>query len=141
MLLQSHENKIRVFPAVPSGFPAAFTLRAEGAFIISSVIDSLGVIPFVEVESLAGSECRVQNPWGDEAVRVVTQNSRSIKVKVDKDNVLCFKTEAGESYTIRKKNADAFNIPETYRAARNMPSKKYGEAILGKECTFRPSKR
>ena len=141
MLLQSHEGKIRVFPAIPSKFPAAFTLLAEGAFMVSSVIDSLGVIAFVEVESLAGKECRIQNPWGTEDVSIITQDGRNMHVKVDRNNVLCFKTKVGESYTIRKKNDETLHTPETYRAERNMHPKKYGEAILGKECTFRPLKR
>jgi len=32
MLLQSHEGKIRVFPAVPEHFEAAFKLLAQGNF-------------------------------------------------------------------------------------------------------------
>ena len=96
MLLQSHEGKIRVFPAIPSKFASAFTLRAEGAFIVSSVIDSLGNIPFVEIKSLAGKECRIQNPWDDDLVQVVTQNNRNVNIEVNKDNVISFKTTIGE---------------------------------------------
>ena len=123
MLLQSHEGKIRVFPAIPSKFASAFTLRAEGAFMVSSVIDSLGNIPFVEIKSLVGKECRIQNPWDDDLVQVVTQNNRNVNIEVNKDNVISFKTTIGESYIVRNKGTD-------------LNPKKYGEAMLGKECTF-----
>ena len=136
MLLQSHEGKIRVFPAIPSKFASAFTLRAEGAFIVSSVIDSLGNIPFVEIKSLAGKECRIQNPWDDDLVQVVTQNNRNVNIEVNKDNVISFKTTIGESYIVRKKGIDVNHVSKTYHAVPNMFPKKYGEAMLGKECTF-----
>ena len=136
MLLQSHEGKIRVFPAIPSKFASAFTLRAEGAFIVSSVIDSLGNIPFVEIKSLAGKECRIQNPWDDDLVQVVTQNNRNVNIEVNKDNVISFKTTIGESYIVRKKGIDVHHVSKTYHAVPNMFPKKYGEAMLGKECTF-----
>ncbi|MBW9279964.1 glycosyl hydrolase family 95 catalytic domain-containing protein [Bacteroides fragilis] len=136
MLLQSHEGKIRVFPAMPSNFSAAFTLRAEGAFIVSSVVDSLMTIPFVEIESLAGKECRIQNPWGDHLVQVMSQSNLNVNVKVNKDHVISFKTTVGESYIIKKKDVNVLHIPETYHATRNMFPKKYGEAMLGKERTF-----
>ena len=136
MLLQSHEGKIRVFPAIPSKFASAFTLRAEGAFIVSSVIDSLGNIPFVEINSLAGKECRIQNPWDDDLVQVVTQNNRNVNIEVNKDNVISFKTTIGESYIVRKKGIDVNHVSKTYHAVPNMFPKKYGEAMLGKECTF-----
>ena len=135
MLLQSHEGKIRVFPAIPSKFASAFTLRAEGAFIVSSVIDSLGNIPFVEIKSLAGKECRIQNPWDDDLVQVVTQNNRNVNIEVNKDNVISFKTTIGESYIVRKKGIDVNHVSKTYHAVPNMFPKKYGEAMLGKECT------
>lgn len=137
MLLQSHEGKIRVFPAVPSNFAAAFTLRAEGAFMVSSAIDSLETIPFVEVKSLAGKECHVQNPWGDEAVEVVTPENRRVNIKVDKAQVISFNTAVDETYILKKKGADLTDKPLEYRAERNMYPKKYGEAMLGKDCTFR----
>ncbi len=136
MLLQSHEGKIRVFPAVPSEFAAAFTLRAEGAFIVSSVIDSLGTIPFVEIKSLAGKECRLQNPWIDEPIQVLTSTNQNVKIEVGKDNVISFKTTVDESYIIKKKEADRPNLPKIYYGTRNIYPKKYGEALLGKERTF-----
>ncbi len=136
MLLQSHEGKIKVFPAIPDKFSAAFTLRAEGAFMVSSVIDSMNVIPFVEVESLVGGKCRIQNPWGNNEVQVVTTTNRKVPVKIDKKSVISFDTNKGESYLIIKKDDDYQICPRIYLGKQNMYPKKYGEAILGKERTF-----
>jgi hypothetical protein len=53
---------LTLFNDWPASWDAAFTLRARGAFVVSSVMEQ-GRIPFVEIESLAGSECRLRNPW------------------------------------------------------------------------------
>ena len=60
MLLQSWEDVIRVFPAVPSKWKdVSFrNLRAEGAFLVSAVRKN-GTTHFVRIESLAGRPCRV----------------------------------------------------------------------------------
>jgi hypothetical protein len=57
---------IRVFPAWPREWDASYKLLARGAFLISSSIKN-GQIEFVEVQSQAGEECRLRNPWGDRA--------------------------------------------------------------------------
>ena len=58
MLLQSWGGKIRVFPAVPSGWAdVAFgSLRAEGAFLVSAT-RTAGRTSSVTVKSLAGEPC------------------------------------------------------------------------------------
>ena len=136
MLLQSHEGKIRVFPAIPSRFAAAFTLWAEGAFRVSSAIDSLGNIPFVEIMSQAGQECRIRNPWDDDPVRVTDGNGHPVAVLVDCDHVLSFATKAGESYVLTRQGTSA-PVSLTYPGLRNERPKHYGEAMLGKERTYR----
>lgn len=136
MLLQSHEGKIRVFPAIPSRFTAAFTLWAEGAFRVSSAIDSLGNIPFVEIMSQAGQECRIRNPWDDAPVRVTDGNGHPVAVLVDCDHVLSFATKAGESYVLTRQGTSA-PVPLTYPGLRNEQPKYHGEAMLGKERTYR----
>jgi len=56
------EAVIHVFPAWPKEWDVDFTLRARGAFLVSSAMEN-GRIPFVQIESLAGKECRLHNPW------------------------------------------------------------------------------
>jgi len=60
MLLQSWEDVIRVFPAVPAKWKdVSFrNLRAQGAFLVSAVRKN-GTTRFVRIESLAGQPCRV----------------------------------------------------------------------------------
>jgi hypothetical protein len=61
MLLQSHNNLIRVFPAVPAAWTNAVfhNLRAEGAFLVSAERKA-GKTQWVRVKSLAGEPCRIQ---------------------------------------------------------------------------------
>jgi hypothetical protein len=62
MLLQSHGNLMRVFPAMPSVWTnAAFhNLRTEGAFLVSAKRKEGGT-EWVRIKSLAGEPCRI-NP-------------------------------------------------------------------------------
>jgi alpha-L-fucosidase 2 len=62
MLLQSHNNLIRIFPAVPSTWDEAVfhDLLTEGAFLVSAARKN-GVTQWVRIKSLAGEPCRI-NP-------------------------------------------------------------------------------
>jgi hypothetical protein len=62
MLLQSHNNLIRIFPAVPTHWDDAVfhDFLAEGAFLVSAVRKN-GVTQWVRIKSLAGEPCSV-NP-------------------------------------------------------------------------------
>lgn len=60
MLIQSHSNLIRIFPAVPAAWSNAVfhNLSAEGAFLVSAERRD-GKTQWVRVKSLAGEPCRV----------------------------------------------------------------------------------
>ena len=58
----AREPVIRVFPAWPKEWDAAFTLLARGAFLVGSSMKA-GKIESVRIESQAGGECRLRNPW------------------------------------------------------------------------------
>lgn len=60
---------IHLFPAWPKDWDASFRLLARGAFLVTAAMRK-GVIGPVELESLAGSECRIRNPWKTGDVRV-----------------------------------------------------------------------
>jgi Domain of unknown function (DUF5703) len=68
-LLQSNppapgeDGVIHVFPAWPKEWNAQYKLLARGAFVVSASIEA-GRIGFVELESLAGAECKLRNPFG-----------------------------------------------------------------------------
>jgi len=56
------DTVIRLFPAWPKEWDAQFTLLCRGAFLVTSSMRK-GRIEFVEIESQAGSPCRIRNPW------------------------------------------------------------------------------
>jgi hypothetical protein len=67
-LLQSNPSApgedpvLRVFAAWPTQWNARYTLLGRGAFLVSSSIQN-GQVEFVELESRAGADCRLRNPW------------------------------------------------------------------------------
>jgi hypothetical protein len=101
-LLQSNppepggEPVIRVFPAWPPGWDAAFTLLARGAFLVTSSWRQ-GKPEFVEIESLAGARCRLRNPWGDGAVTLFRNGT---KASTPSGSLLDFETMRGERLTV-----------------------------------------
>lgn len=135
MLIQSHENKIRIFPAIPDKGFYAFKLRTRDAFMVSSMRDTTGFIPEVEIESLQGNTCRLQNPW-KYRVRITSSSAKVIKYNIDKDNVISFSTTKGELYSIIPAGAKD-QQPVQFDGSPNMKPKVLGHAILGKERTFR----
>jgi len=64
MLLQSHRDKILIFPAVPDSWKdVSFTnLRAQGAFLVSAE-RSGGVTTRVEIVAEKGGRCRLVSPF------------------------------------------------------------------------------
>ncbi len=65
MLLQSQDDTIRVFPAVPGQWDQASfrDLRAQGAFLVSAIRRG-GHTVRVRIESLKGGWVRLENPFG-----------------------------------------------------------------------------
>ncbi len=70
-LLQSYNDKIRIFPAPPSDpdFVGRFTLLAKGGFLVSSEYENED-IKYLALKSLYGNPVTIVNPWGGERVRV-----------------------------------------------------------------------
>ena len=84
MILQSNENKIRVFPAIPSAWDTtriAFTLLARGAFIVSSERDEQAQVTQIGIKSLKGNICKIQNPWIDKENIIVQQEKNENKIQ------------------------------------------------------------
>jgi hypothetical protein len=53
---------IRIFPAWPREWDADFTLLARGNFLVSASVEN-AALHAVEIESRAGGELRLRNPW------------------------------------------------------------------------------
>ena len=140
MLLQSHEGIIRTFPATPFSWAAAFTLSAQGGFIVSSEKrkeDS--VAAYISLKSIAGQYCSVQNPWNGlpklwrEKKGVLTP----LRFKVNDNQIISFQTEKGATYLIQP-DGDHYPIPliKIYTAEKNDAPKRFHEAVIGKPRDF-----
>ena len=63
LLLQSVQNKIRLFPCWPVDKDAKFSdLRAQGGFIVSAEFKK-GHVESVKIESAAGNQLQLLSPW------------------------------------------------------------------------------
>jgi len=74
------EPAIRVFPAWPAEWDAAFTLRARGAFVISTAQKN-GKVESVEIVSEAGAVCRIRNPWGETEAGIVRESGATERMR------------------------------------------------------------
>ena len=137
MMLQSNENKIRVFPAIPSAWdsiPVAFTLLARGAFIVTSARDEQAKTAQVGIKSLKGNSCRIQNPWGNDKNLIVQQVNHQNKVcyKIDAEGVITFATKPNTEYIIRLNNGKVLNSLVVFSGTPNNKVKHLGNRVLGK---------
>ena len=93
MLLQGHAGVLRVFPVWPRERPARFgRLRAPGAFLVSSELRD-GEVKSLTLESEAGRDCTLHNPWPGREV-TLTRNGRVAENL--KGELLRFPTRVGE---------------------------------------------
>lgn len=132
MLLQSQEDKIRIFPAVPDKWECAFSLLARGAFIVSSQRTEKGEIPGVEVLSQKGNVCKIVSPWPATKVRILNKG-KNVTYTVH-ENIITFKTNENEKYLISP-SEKPFTSP-LYTGSPNKGVKIFHEAALGKKRTF-----
>jgi Glycoside hydrolase family 95, C-terminal domain len=117
-LLQSNPARpagdpvLRVFAAWPKQWDAAFRLLARGAFLVASSMKS-GRIEFVEIESLAGAECRLRNPWPQSAVTLFRDSRRSEELE---GPLLQFATRKGETIIAAPRGIDPAGFKRTVPA-------------------------
>src|SRR5262249_22017456 len=111
-LLQSYNDKIRVFPALPTDATLVprFTLLARGGFLVSSEKEGSD-IKYVGVKSLYGNPIDVINPWGTTAIQV-----RKIA-----DNTITLTASAAEFQF----NADVNGIYVIERTSKKLDSYTY----------------
>jgi len=119
-LLQSYNDKIRVFPALPKDATLVprFTLLAKGGFLVSSEKEGTD-IKYVGVKSLYGNPIDVINPWGTEAVQVRKLSDNGITLS-SSDAELQFSTEQNGIYVVERvaKHLDSY----TYSHLTGTPS-------------------
>jgi sucrose-6-phosphate hydrolase SacC (GH32 family) len=85
LLLQSHEDFVRLFPGVPAHLPAGFErLRAKGAFLVSASRSAGGVVSGVAVRSERGQEFALLSPWPN-APPIASCGGKTVQVKKRSD--------------------------------------------------------
>ncbi|MDH2427345.1 hypothetical protein [Sphaerisporangium sp. TRM90804] len=101
-LMQSYNDKIRVFPATPgdSTFRGRFTLLAKNGFQVSSEKEA-GEIKYVGLKSLWGATARVVNPWGGQEVRVRRTSDNAV-LTTTTGGEFTFPTAAGTVYVVER---------------------------------------
>lgn len=97
---------IRVFPAWPRRWDAAFELTARGAFQVASSMKD-GQIQWVWITSQEGSLCCLRNPWPDRDVAVYRSG---IKAENLSGSLLSFPTKKGEIIIAVPKDAEFQNL-------------------------------
>jgi hypothetical protein len=98
---------IRIAPALPKEWNAAFTLRARGGFLVTSRVEN-GRVAFVELRSEAGARCRLRNPWAQAQVTLYRDGR---KAESFTDTLIEFDTRKGEQIVV----VPAGETPERYR--------------------------
>jgi alpha-L-fucosidase 2 len=100
MLMQSHEEVIRLFPCWPAGRDAAFRgLRARGAFLVSARRAG-GVVREVSIFAERGGPCKLAWPWDAATVALLEEggNVREVAVRNGEMEWTC---RVGGHYQIR----------------------------------------
>lgn len=102
-LLQSHTGVIRAFPAVPADFSGGFeNFGAQGAFVVSARRNRDGV-SMIRIESLAGNECVIADPWGVGEAEVIDERNGQNIVPMLEGLTIQFPTTIGGVYRLHKK--------------------------------------
>ncbi|MCL1951448.1 MAG: hypothetical protein FWF60_01330 [Oscillospiraceae bacterium] len=130
MLLQSHENRVRLFSACPAEFSGGFRLAAEGGFLVRARMER-GEVLFAEIEAPRGGLVRLVDPWGEG--RVYANGGYVETVPDGADRVAEIDTRAGECLLVTKTAENAQEAPDACgeRKERNGSYKRYGRARLG----------
>ena len=104
MLLQSHQDVLRLFPCWPKEKDARFgTLRAYGAFLVSAELKNGEVGP-VSILSEKGRDCTLVNPWPGNAVTLVRNGQVAEILSGER---FTFKTTAGETIALEVQSSAA----------------------------------
>ena len=100
MLLQSHQDYIRLLPALPEAWPAGKVagLRAAGNFTFCLEWERQA-LRGCSFRSGSGAECRIYSP--EVAIRGVKDASgQEVEVRQEADGVYVIPTERGGSYQL-----------------------------------------
>ena len=127
MLLQSVNGVVRVFPGVPNSWAEAsfFSLRAEGAFLVSSTMQE-GQIIFIHILPERGGDCRFVCPFGDAVVEYTTSGVEEKLPAGNPGRLLTLHLRAGEPVIIRRPDAESNPSVSPVRKYTAKPSFHFG---------------
>ena len=120
ILLQSHNGIIRVAPALSRLWSGIFQLRAERGFIVGADVHQ-GRPRLVEIRSLTGRPCRIENPFDGGCV----VREGAVVLHEAGPGIVEFDTRAGAVYQLEsavkpaslsgtKSAEERFNVPRGY---------------------------
>jgi hypothetical protein len=87
---------LHLFPAWPKEWDARYSLFARGGFVVSASMRQ-GRLEYVEIESRAGAECRLRNPFPGE----VALGRDGRKAETLRGELLQFQTRKGERLVLQ----------------------------------------
>ncbi|WP_218670875.1 hypothetical protein [Microbispora sp. GKU 823] len=101
-LMQSYNDRIRVFPAVPgdASFAGKFTLLAKDGFLVSAEREA-GEVKYVGLKSLYGKQATVVNPWNGQQARVRRVSDGAI-LTTGSGTEITFATAPGAVYVVER---------------------------------------
>jgi hypothetical protein len=88
---------LHLFPAWPRPWDARYTLMARGNFIVTASIEN-GSINLVELQSVAGSRCKLRNPFPG-AVDLYRNGKQAERLS---GTLIEFSTDKGERITVKQ---------------------------------------
>jgi alpha-L-fucosidase 2 len=121
-LLQSYNDKIRLFPALPNDatLVGRLTLAAKGGFLVTSEREG-GEIKYVGIKSINRNMATVVNPWG----------AAQVQVRMEPDNVTVLTSSTAEFKFPTSLNAVYVVERTAKRLSRYVYSRVTGTATRG----------
>ena len=133
-LLQSYNDKIRVFPAMPAdaAFIGRFTLLAKGGFLVSSEKEGTD-IKYLGLKSTLGGTAHLVNPWGTQALQVRGMSDGGGLVLSSANAEFDLPTVAGGIYVVERtaKPLSSYAYAQIGGAANSA-----AKALAGTPCTL-----
>jgi len=101
-LIQSVENIIRVFPALPKNQNAKFSsLRARGGFLVTAEQEH-GDVVRLGITSTVGGKLRILSPWSIIAVHPKGDSSNVTTLKPDERGIVALDSRPGQELVFKR---------------------------------------